>query len=116
MITTTIPQLTPHAAKARRCHTEASAALHHPLTRAYVHTQPGRTVCRALASIPPLCAEAEQLGVLLAVTRRAYQDLAAAARATLAADADGEREPLYYLRDELRAHGQLSRTDGEQPW
>ena len=49
---------------------------------------------------------------MLAVGRRAYQDLAAAARATLAADADGERDPLYYLCDELNAHGQLPPTRG----
>ena len=33
--------------------------------------------------------------------------LLAAARATLAADRDGEAEPLFYVRDELAAHGQL---------
>ncbi len=36
-----------------------------------------------------------------------YQDLVAAARAALAADHDGEPDPLYYLRDELEAQGQL---------
>jgi hypothetical protein len=30
-------------------------------------------------------------------------DMLAAARATLAAHADGERDPLWYLRDELGA-------------
>ena len=44
---------------------------------------------------------------------RRYQDLVAAARATLAAADDGEPDPLYYLRDELQAQGQL--TDRRQP-
>jgi len=37
-----------------------------------------------------------------------YQNLVAAARACLAAEADGEDDPMYYLRDELRAQGQLA--------
>ncbi len=41
-------------------------------------------------------------------TLRCYQNLAAAARATLAADHDGEPDPLYYLRDELHAQGLLA--------
>jgi len=45
-------------------------------------------------------------GLILAMLRR-YQDLVAAARATLAAADDGEVDPLYYVRDELRAQGQL---------
>ena len=36
-----------------------------------------------------------------------YANLLAAARATVAADHDGEANPLAYLRDELDAHGQL---------
>lgn len=115
MIITTIPHPTPKAAEARRRHAEAAAALRGWVARAYLHTRPGRAVGRALASIPPLCDEAERLGALLAMTRRAYQNLTAAARATLAADADGERDPLYYLRDELRARGQLPRTHRERP-
>lgn len=34
-------------------------------------------------------------------------NLIAAARATLRAHADGEDDPLYYLRDELQAQGHL---------
>ena len=43
---------------------------------------------------PPLAAE-------LAATRLDRANLIAAMRAALAADADGERDPLSYLRDEL---------------
>ncbi len=45
-------------------------------------------------------------GLILA-TLRCYQNLVAAARASLAAHEDGEPDPLYYVRDELRAQGQL---------
>jgi hypothetical protein len=44
---------------------------------------------------------------LILVTLRCYQNLVAAARASLAAGEDGEPDPLYYIRDELRAQGQL---------
>ena len=115
MITTTNPAPTPHAAEARRRYAEASAALHHPLARACLHIRPGHAIRRALASIPSLCDEAERLSALLAIARRAYQDLTAAARATFAADADGERDPLYYLRDELHARDQLPHTHREGP-
>jgi hypothetical protein len=57
--------------------------------------------------IPPLCDEIDRLRDLLAATRRHDQNLVAAARATLTAAADGEPDPLYYLRDELAAFGQL---------
>jgi hypothetical protein len=36
-----------------------------------------------------------------------YANLLAAARATLSAEQDGEADPLWYLRDELRATGHL---------
>ena len=36
-----------------------------------------------------------------------YANLLAAARATLSAERDGESDPLWYLRDELRATGHL---------
>lgn len=36
-----------------------------------------------------------------------YAKLLAAARATIAADHDGEANPIAYLRDELDSHGQL---------
>jgi hypothetical protein len=42
-----------------------------------------------------------------------YQNLVAAARACLSAEADGEHDPFYYLRDELSAQGQLA-DDGRR--
>jgi hypothetical protein len=57
--------------------------------------------------IPLLCDEIDHLHTVLADTHRREKDLAAAARATLAAAAEGEPDPLYYLRDELSALGQL---------
>jgi hypothetical protein len=66
--------------------------------------------------IPALCEEIERLRSLLAAARRDQQDLVAAARATLAAAAEGEPGPLYYLHDELRARGLLPVSRGEQPW
>jgi hypothetical protein len=47
---------------------------------------------------------------MLATARLGYQNLAAAARSSLAAADEGEKDPLYYLRDELRAPGQLATT------
>jgi hypothetical protein len=46
-------------------------------------------------------------GLILA-TLRCYQDLVAAAQASLAAARDGEPDPLWYIRDELRAQGHLT--------
>jgi hypothetical protein len=45
--------------------------------------------------------ETSRLELLLRACRRCYADLVAAARAALAADADGEPDPWSYLRDEL---------------
>jgi hypothetical protein len=46
----------------------------------------------------------------LTASRRQHRDLIAAGRATLAAAADGEPDPLYYVRDELTATGHLPDT------
>lgn len=54
-----------------------------------------------------LCAEIRRLRARLASTLNDLHNLIAAAKATLGADADGEPDPLYYLRDELEAQGQL---------
>lgn len=50
---------------------------------------------------PFSCDEIRELRARLARTRKAYANLLAAARCALAAEADGEPDPLYYLRDEL---------------
>ena len=61
----------------------------------------------AAADIPVLLAEVGRLHALLTLTRLRRADLAAAAQAVLAADHDGEHDPLWYLRDELTAGGEL---------
>ena len=62
---------------------------------------------RALDTIPLLSAEIARLRRRLATLLNDFNNLLAAARATLSAHADGEEDPLYYLRDELHAQGQL---------
>jgi hypothetical protein len=62
---------------------------------------------RALDMIPLLSAEIRRLRRRLATTLNDLNNLIAAARATLSAQADGEEDPLYYLRDELTAQGQV---------
>jgi hypothetical protein len=58
-----------------------------------------------MSTTPHLCAyscdEVRELYAMLACTRRAYANLLAAARCAVAAEAEGEPDPLYYLRDEL---------------
>ena len=73
------------------------------------------TLARALDTIPLLSAEIGRLRVRLARALTDLHNLVAAARATLGADADGEPDPLYYLRDELDAQGQLPPRHRERP-
>jgi hypothetical protein len=61
----------------------------------------------AVADVPVLMAEVDRQRSLLALVRGQYANLLAAARATLAAEQDGETDPLSYLRDELHAYGEL---------
>ena len=60
---------------------------------------------RALDMLPFLSAEITRLRRRLATTLHDLNNLLAATRATLSAHADGEEDPLYYLRDELAAQG-----------
>ena len=55
----------------------------------------------ALADAPTLAAEVHRLSRELKTTRLDQANLLAAIQATLAAYADGEADPLSYLRDEL---------------
>lgn len=87
----------------------------HPLTSTLLHTATGAAILTALDSIPALCDEAERLRVLVSLVRLEYADMVAAARATIAADHDGESDPLYYLRDELSARGLLPDNGPGQP-
>lgn len=60
--------------------------------------------------------EVTRLRRSLAAVRLSYADLLAAARATVAADRDGDPNPLEYLRDELTQHPALpSESPVERP-
>jgi hypothetical protein len=61
----------------------------------------------ALADSPALVSEVSRLMAELVRVRRDRANLAAAGRATLKAAREAEPDPLYYLRDELRAQGHL---------
>jgi hypothetical protein len=60
-----------------------------------------RQLDRALDDVPALGAIAARLTADLAGTRMDRANLLAAVRATLGAYADGDDDPLSYLRDEL---------------
>jgi hypothetical protein len=66
----------------------------------------------ALADVPALGAVIARLSAELAETRMDRANLLAAMRATAAAHADGEADPLYYLRDELEARQARSEGNG----
>ena len=57
----------------------------------------------ALNDVPALAAEISRLSAELRDTRLDRANLLAAMRATLAAHADGEPDPMWYLRDALNA-------------
>ena len=69
-------------------------------------------VDRALADVPALGAMIGRLADQLAETRMDRANLLAAMRATIAAQADGEADPLFYLRDELEARQERSPGHG----
>jgi hypothetical protein len=69
-------------------------------------------VDRALADVPAMGAVIARLTAELAETRMDRANLLAAMRATIAAHADGEPDPLYYLRDELDARQMPSQRHG----
>ncbi|MFC7278579.1 hypothetical protein ACFQS1_31760 [Paractinoplanes rhizophilus] len=58
----------------------------------------------SIDDIPVLIAEVDRLARLLSRTRWDFADLLAAARAALAADHDGEPDPLAYVRDAVAEH------------
>jgi hypothetical protein len=71
-----------------------------------------RTVGVALADCAALAADVARLAAELADARMDRANLLAAIRATIAAHADGDPDPLYYLRDELAAR--QARSDGHR--
>jgi hypothetical protein len=64
-----------------------------------------RFVDRALADLPAVLADLGRARTELEAVRLDRANLLAAIRATLTADAEGEPDPLGYLRDELDAPG-----------
>jgi hypothetical protein len=72
-----------------------------------------RTLDTALTDNTALTAEVTRLAAGLAAARLDAANLLAAARAALAAWADGEPDPLWYLRDELNARRTSPQLDGE---
>jgi hypothetical protein len=69
-----------------------------------------QTVSMALADCAALAADVARLADELRTTRLDRANLAAAMRATLAAQRDGETDPLWYLRDALRAAPSAPKT------
>jgi len=80
----------------------------HIIVYLVLRTRPGTAITAALFTVPALCREAARLHAMLALARLDQANLVAAARATVAADYEGEPDPLWYLRDELAARGQFS--------
>lgn len=70
-------------------------------------------VDRALADVPAMGAVIARLAAELADTRMDRANLLAAVRAAIGAHADGEADPLYYLRDELNARRARPEGHGE---
>ncbi|WP_459802611.1 hypothetical protein [Herbidospora sp. RD11066] len=66
-------------------------------------TPQGSALAAILAAVPILCDEIERLDEALTALRLDHHNLTASALATLAADREGEHDPLYYVRDELSA-------------
>jgi hypothetical protein len=92
-----------------------TAARHSRLARTWLRTPTGRKTANALKLIPILASQLKRIGDRLAHTLTDLGNLTAAARATLGAQRDGEADPLYYLRDELQAQGQLPPDEQERP-
>ena len=71
-----------------------------------------RNLDTALADNLILCTEVTRLSIELADTRMDRANLLAAMRAAIAAHADGELDPLSYIRDELGARQLLPQPHG----
>jgi hypothetical protein len=69
-----------------------------------------RLIDSALADLPAALADLGRARAELEAVRLDRANLLAAIRATLAADAEGEPDPLGYLRDELDAEGAPAST------
>jgi hypothetical protein len=69
-----------------------------------------KALVQSVTDVPALVSEVDRLWLALVANRRLYANLAAACRAAIAADEDGESDPLSYVRDEL-LHASLSSDD-----
>jgi hypothetical protein len=69
-----------------------------------------RLIGSALADLPAVLADLGRARAELEAVRLDRANLLAAVRATLSADAEGEPDPLGYLRDELNSAGAPART------
>jgi len=69
-----------------------------------------RLIDSALADLPAVLADLRRTRAELEAVRLDRANLLAAIRATLAADADGEPDPLGYLRDEVDSTGAPAAT------
>jgi hypothetical protein len=69
-----------------------------------------RLIDTALADLPAALADLRRARAELEAVRLDRANLLAAIRATLTADAEGEPDPLGYLRDELDATGTPAAT------
>ena len=69
-----------------------------------------RLIDAALADLPAALADLGRARAELEAVRLDRANLLAAIRATLSADAEGEPDPLSYLRDELDAAGAPANT------
>ena len=69
-----------------------------------------RLIDTALADLPVVLADLGRARAQLEAVRLDRANLLAAIRATLAADAEGECDPLGYLRDELDSTGAPATT------
>ena len=67
-----------------------------------------RILDQSLADLPAVLAELSRARTELQAVRLDRANLLAAMRATIAAQADGEADPLYYLRNELEARQERS--------
>jgi hypothetical protein len=84
-----------------------AAVLAAPDHRAFIHA-----LVQSVTDVPALVSEVERLWLALVASRRRTANLAAACRAAIAAESDGEPDPLSYVRDQLAELAAQSPQDG----
>jgi hypothetical protein len=70
---------------------------------------------RSVIDVPALVSEVERLWLALVASRRRTANLAAACRAAIAAEHDGEADPLSYVRDQLAELAETVPPQSESP-